>query len=96
VTRSEQKSPDDFEAGDFRRGIPRYSNENIPNILKLADGLKQVGAAHGATAGQVALAWLLAQGADVIPIPGTRKIKVRALASVAPSSCAAGRKGLMV
>jgi aryl-alcohol dehydrogenase-like predicted oxidoreductase len=74
-----QKSPDDFEEGDFRRSVPRYSKENFPNILKLADGLKQVGAAHGATAGQVALAWVLAQGADVIPIPGTRKIKVRAL-----------------
>jgi aryl-alcohol dehydrogenase-like predicted oxidoreductase len=71
------KSPDDFEDGDFRRGVPRFSRENFPHILTLADGLKQVGAAHGATAGQVALAWLLAQGPDVIPIPGTRKLKVR-------------------
>ncbi|EIW79887.1 Aldo keto reductase [Coniophora puteana RWD-64-598 SS2] len=69
------KSPDDFEADDFRRKIPRYSKENFPNILKLADGLKKVGDAHSATAGQVALAWLLAQGDDVIPIPGTKKIK---------------------
>ncbi|KII86686.1 hypothetical protein PLICRDRAFT_163948 [Plicaturopsis crispa FD-325 SS-3] len=69
------KSVDDFEAGDFRRMVPRYQNENFPNILKLADGLKQVGAKHRATAGQVALAWLLAQGPDVIPIPGTRQVK---------------------
>jgi aryl-alcohol dehydrogenase-like predicted oxidoreductase len=69
------KSPDDFEPDDFRRTIPRYSAENFPNILKIADGLKAIGAKHGATAGQVALAWLLGQGEDVIPIPGTRKLK---------------------
>jgi aryl-alcohol dehydrogenase-like predicted oxidoreductase len=56
--------------------VPRYSKENFPNILAIADGLKEIGAKHGATAGQVALAWLLAQGDDIIPIPGTRKIKV--------------------
>ncbi|KII86685.1 hypothetical protein PLICRDRAFT_177438 [Plicaturopsis crispa FD-325 SS-3] len=69
------KSVDDFEADDFRRVVPRYQNENFPNILKLADGLKKVGVKHGATAGQVAIAWLLAQGPDVIPIPGTRQVK---------------------
>ncbi|KAF7334644.1 Aldo-ket-red domain-containing protein [Mycena venus] len=70
------KSPDDFEDGDFRKAIPRYSADNFPNILKLADGLKSIGTKYGgATAGQVALAWLLAQGDDVIPIPGTKKIK---------------------
>ncbi|EED84929.1 predicted protein [Postia placenta Mad-698-R] len=68
------KSPDDFDEDDFRRQVPRYSRENFPNILKLAEGLKQIGARHNATAGQVALAWLLAQGPDVIPIPGTTKI----------------------
>ena len=69
------KSPDDFEPDDFRRMVPRYSKENFPNILKLADALKKVGESYSATAGQVALAWLLAQGDDVIPIPGTKKIK---------------------
>ncbi|KAJ7813692.1 NADP-dependent oxidoreductase domain-containing protein [Mycena olivaceomarginata] len=70
------KSPDDFEDDDFRKAIPRYSAENFPNILKLADGLKSIGAKYGgATPGQVALAWLLAQGEDVIPIPGTKKVK---------------------
>ncbi|KZP07717.1 Aldo/keto reductase [Athelia psychrophila] len=69
------KSPDDFGEGDFRRLIPRYSHENFPNILKLAAGLKDIGTQHGATAGQVSLAWLLAQGDDVIPIPGTSSIK---------------------
>ncbi|KAJ7128719.1 Aldo/keto reductase [Mycena epipterygia] len=70
------KSPDDFEDSDFRKHIARYSAANFPNILKLADGLKQIGAKYnGATAGQVSLAWLLAQGDDIIPIPGTKKIK---------------------
>jgi len=55
--------------------VPRYSKENFPNILKLAEGLKRIGEKHNATAGQVALAWLLAQGDDIIPIPGTKKIK---------------------
>jgi aryl-alcohol dehydrogenase-like predicted oxidoreductase len=54
----------------------RYSKENFPNILKLADNLKRVGEQYNATAGQVGLAWLLAQGEDVIPIPGTKNIKV--------------------
>ncbi|KAF9001661.1 NADP-dependent oxidoreductase domain-containing protein [Cyathus striatus] len=69
------KSPDDFEEGDFRTMIPRYSKENFPNILKLADGLAKIGKKHNATAGQVALAWLLSQGQDIIPIPGTKKVK---------------------
>ncbi|KAI0775273.1 Aldo/keto reductase [Trametes elegans] len=66
--------PEDFEEDDFRRQVPRYSKENFPNILKLAHGLQQIGDKYNATAGQVALAWLLAQGEDVIPIPGTTKI----------------------
>jgi len=69
------KSPDDFDQDDFRRTVPRYSAGNFPNILKLADGLKQIGEKHNATAGQIALAWILAQGDDVIPIPGTTKTK---------------------
>ncbi|KAF8178862.1 NADP-dependent oxidoreductase domain-containing protein [Mycena galopus ATCC 62051] len=70
------KSPDDFGDDDFRKGIPRYSAENFPNILKLGNGLKSIGTKYGgATAGQIALAWLLAQGDDIITIPGTKKIK---------------------
>jgi aryl-alcohol dehydrogenase-like predicted oxidoreductase len=71
-----QKSPDDFEEGDFRKYVARYSRENFPNILKLADGLKEIGKKYNATAGQIALAWVLAQGEDVIPIPGTTKLPV--------------------
>ncbi|KAJ7498256.1 NADP-dependent oxidoreductase domain-containing protein [Mycena galericulata] len=70
------KSPDDFDDADFRKMVPRYSTANFPNILNLADGLKAIGQKYGgATGGQIALAWLLAQGDDIIPIPGTKKIK---------------------
>jgi hypothetical protein len=56
--------------------LHRYSKENFPKILKLVEELANIGKEYDATAGQVALAWLLAQGDDVIPIPGTKKIKV--------------------
>jgi len=69
------KSTDDLPKDDYRRILPRFSNENFPNILKLVDGIQEVGKRHAATAGQVTLAWLLAQGDDVIPIPGTTQIK---------------------
>ncbi len=71
-----QRSPDDLAPDDWRRSVPRYSKENFPNIVKLADSLGALGKKYNATAGQVALAWLLAQGDDIIPIPGTTKIAV--------------------
>ncbi|KAK7178818.1 hypothetical protein DPSP01_014346 [Paraphaeosphaeria sporulosa] len=69
------KSPDDFEDGDFRKYAPRYSKENFPKNLKLVQKLQDIAAKKDCTAGQLSLAWLLAQGPDVIPIPGTKKIK---------------------
>jgi len=69
------KSPDDFEEGDIRRVIPRYSKENFPNVLKVVEEIRLIGERHNASAGQVTLAWLLAQGLDIIPIPGTRNVK---------------------
>ncbi|KAJ7209412.1 NADP-dependent oxidoreductase domain-containing protein [Mycena rebaudengoi] len=71
------RSPDDFEETDFRRQVERaYNAKNFPNILKIADGLGDIGAKYnGAPSSQVALAWLLGQGEDIIPIPGTKKIK---------------------
>ncbi|KAJ6564527.1 NADP-dependent oxidoreductase domain-containing protein [Mycena capillaripes] len=69
------RSPDDLPEKDFRRMIERYSAANFPNILKITDGLAAIGKKYNATSSQVALAWLLAQGEDVIPIPGTTKIK---------------------
>lgn len=69
------KSPADFEEGDFRSRSPRFSEENFPKHLKLVEEIKQIAQKKGCTPGQLTLAWLLAQGEDVIPIPGTKKIK---------------------
>ena len=69
------KSPADFEEGDFRSYSPRFSEENFPKNLKLVDQIKEIAKRKGCTAGQLTLAWLLAQGPDIIPIPGTKKIK---------------------
>ena len=73
------------QAKSFSFRLFRFSKENFPKILELVDGLKAIGEKRGATAGQVALAWLLAQGEDIIPIPGTKKIKV---SSSACNQCA--------
>lgn len=63
---------DDIPEDDFRRTLPKYAAQNFPLILNLVQGLREVGEAHNKTPGQVAIAWLLAQGPDIIPIPGTR------------------------
>jgi aryl-alcohol dehydrogenase-like predicted oxidoreductase len=62
----------DIPEGDLRRMLPKYSEENFPKILELVQGLKDVANAHESTPAQVALAWLLAQGPEIIPIPGTK------------------------
>ncbi|KAJ3504301.1 hypothetical protein NLJ89_g8004 [Agrocybe chaxingu] len=69
------RSHSDIPPDDARTHIPRFSEANFPNIVKLVDGVKELGKKHDATASQVTLAWLLAQGNDIIPIPGTKKIK---------------------
>ena len=69
------KSHNDFEEGDFRKRAPRYSEENFPKNLKLVEELSSLAQKKGCTPGQLTLAWLLAQGEDIIPIPGTKKIK---------------------
>lgn len=63
---------EDFPADDWRRLLPKYQPEHFPKILELVEGVKKVAQAHGATPAQVSIAWLLAQGPDIIPIPGTR------------------------
>jgi aryl-alcohol dehydrogenase-like predicted oxidoreductase len=55
--------------------IPRYSEENFPRILALVDTIKSIAAAKGCTAAQLTMAWMMARGPDIIPIPGTRSIK---------------------
>lgn len=67
------KSPEDFAADDYRRLSPRFQGENFKRNLALVDRVRALAEAKGVTAGQVALAWVLAQGEDVIPIPGTRR-----------------------
>ncbi|MEV0288637.1 MULTISPECIES: aldo/keto reductase [unclassified Kribbella] len=69
------KSPDDFEPDDMRRGLPRFSGENFQRNLDLVEKVRELAAAKGVTAGQLALAWLLAQGNDIAPIPGTKRRK---------------------
>ena len=69
------RSPDDFEENDFRRMAPRFSKENFPKNLKLVDEINEIAKNKGVTATQLTLAWLLAQGNDIIPIPGTTKVE---------------------
>ena len=68
------RSPDDFAADDFRRHSPRFQGENFDRNLQLVDRVKELADAKGCTPGQLALAWLLAQGEHIVPIPGTKKV----------------------
>jgi aryl-alcohol dehydrogenase-like predicted oxidoreductase len=67
-------SIDDLEADDFRRTNPRFMGENFQKNLDLVEAVKAIAADKGVTAAQLALAWVLAQGEDLVPIPGTRRI----------------------
>ncbi|KAF9043808.1 Aldo keto reductase [Hymenopellis radicata] len=69
------KSLNDLEADDFRRTLPKFGEANFPKILGLVEKIGEVGKRHGATPGQTALAWVLAQGENVMVIPGTKRIK---------------------
>jgi aryl-alcohol dehydrogenase-like predicted oxidoreductase len=69
------KSPDDFEADDYRRSNPRFQGENFRRNLELVEHVKQLAEQEGLTPSQLALAWVLAQGEDVEPIPGTKRHK---------------------
>lgn len=71
----EFKSPDDFPEGDYRQKSPRFQGENFQKNLEVVDQVKAIAAAKGVTASQLAIAWLLAQGNDVVPIPGTKRLK---------------------
>ncbi|MBK5307083.1 MAG: aldo/keto reductase [Frankiaceae bacterium] len=69
------RSIDDLEPNDFRRHNPRFQGENFAKNLELVDKVNELAAVKGATASQVALAWLLSQGDDVVPIPGTKRVR---------------------
>jgi aryl-alcohol dehydrogenase-like predicted oxidoreductase len=66
------KRPEDLPEGDFRRNSPRWSAENFQRNLDLVAAVETVARAKRATPAQIALAWVLAQGDDIVPIPGTR------------------------
>ena len=67
------RSPADLGEGDFRRDNPRFAEGNMEQNLRIADEVAAVAREVGATPAQVALAWLLAQGDDIVPIPGTKR-----------------------
>lgn len=69
------RSPSDFAPDDFRRLSPRFQGENFDQNLRLADAVRDLAAQKGCTPGQLALAWLLAQKGDLVPIPGTKRVK---------------------
>jgi len=66
-------SPDDFAPDDFRRNAPRFQGENFARNLTVVERIRELAAAKGVTSGQLAIAWVLAQGDDVVPIPGTKR-----------------------
>jgi len=67
------KSRDDLDPGDFRRSNPRFTGENLDANLKLAAKVAEIADEKGVTPAQLALAWVLAQGEDLVPIPGTKR-----------------------
>jgi aryl-alcohol dehydrogenase-like predicted oxidoreductase len=69
------RSMEDLDAGDFRRQNPRFQGDNFAKNLELVDLVNKLAAAKGVTASQVALAWLLAKGENVVPIPGTKRVR---------------------
>jgi aryl-alcohol dehydrogenase-like predicted oxidoreductase len=69
------RSSSDFDEGDFRGMDPRFKGENMERNLELVDRVKEIADEKGVKPGQLALAWVLAQGEDVVPIPGTKRVR---------------------
>lgn len=69
------KSIDDFEPDDFRRTVPRFQGENFDKNLELVRKFEEFASKKGVTSSQLCLAWVLAQGDDIVAIPGTKKVK---------------------
>ncbi|MQA73935.1 MAG: aldo/keto reductase [Solirubrobacterales bacterium] len=67
------RSPEELDESDFRRHGPRFTGENLERNLGLADKVAEIAAAKDATPAQLALAWVLARGGDIVPIPGTKR-----------------------
>jgi aryl-alcohol dehydrogenase-like predicted oxidoreductase len=62
-------------ADDFRRNHPRFQGENFASNLRLAARVEEIARRRGATPAQLAIAWVLAQGEEIVPIPGTKRVK---------------------
>src|ERR1700719_2754394 len=69
------KSPEDFAPDDYRRTNPRFQGENFTRNLALVDEVRSLAKSKGCSAAQLALAWVLAQGQHIVPIPGTRRVR---------------------
>jgi aryl-alcohol dehydrogenase-like predicted oxidoreductase len=69
------RSPEDFPDDDFRRHHPRFQGENFDRNMQLVERVEEMAREKGVTAGQLALAWVLHQGEDVVPIPGTKRVR---------------------
>ena len=67
------KRAEEYPADDFRHNDPRYQGENFDANMRAASAVRELGTKKGATAGQIALAWLLHKGSDIVPIPGTKR-----------------------
>ena len=68
------RSTDDLDASDFRKTNPRFTEQNFQHNLASAEEVRSIAEVVGCTPGQVSLAWLLAQGDDIAPIPGTKRV----------------------
>jgi aryl-alcohol dehydrogenase-like predicted oxidoreductase len=66
--------PAELDEGDFRRSNPRFTGENLERNQRLAAKVRELAEEKGVTSGQLALAWVLAQGDDIVPIPGTKRV----------------------
>ncbi|GER90034.1 aldo/keto reductase [Dictyobacter vulcani] len=69
------KRAEEYPEGDFRRGDPRYQGENFDANVRAAEAVREIARSIGVQPGQVALAWLLHKGPDIVPIPGTKRVK---------------------
>jgi aryl-alcohol dehydrogenase-like predicted oxidoreductase len=68
-------TPDEIPEGDFRRYNPRFQGENFTRNMAIVDRVRELADAKGATPAQLALAWVMARGDDVVPIPGTKRVR---------------------
>ena len=69
------RGPEDFLEGDYRPNSPRFQGENLEKNKELVARIEAIASTLGVTPGQLALAWLLAQGPDIVPIPGTKRLR---------------------